>query len=94
ENTDHTANKNCVCNECSQDRNSRKCKDPHLCLITARDKLDTIAPKWDPRHPQQEPLAPPMVEITEDQIWDQDVTFPLSLTQGINEIKEGFRVLT
>ncbi|KAJ6463823.1 hypothetical protein C8R47DRAFT_992337, partial [Mycena vitilis] len=46
---EHIPDKGCTCNECVGDRAILGCKNPHGCAKTAKLKLDSLLPEWDPR---------------------------------------------
>lgn len=50
----HRPVQNCRCGACQLTREATNCKNPHRCYGKARDLLDTLHEKWDPRKPQPE----------------------------------------
>ncbi len=50
----HKPRATCKCVNCTCLKLSTRCKNPHLCAIRARDMLNTLPAKWDPRrrHPE------------------------------------------
>lgn len=59
-NADHKPRRNCACVECKRVRRETACLNPHGCFSRAKDLLDLLPPKWDPRQPQPEDTeAPP-----------------------------------
>ncbi len=50
----HKPRATCNCTGCSPLRLTTGCANPHLCGVRARDMLDTLTGKWDPRkrHPE------------------------------------------
>ncbi|KAK0452738.1 uncharacterized protein EV420DRAFT_1223420, partial [Desarmillaria tabescens] len=47
----HTSQKNCKCDSCRRDRMERGCENPHKCAVAAKNVLDKLVEKWDPRRP-------------------------------------------
>jgi hypothetical protein len=50
----HKPQKGCRCATCRITRAITGCKNPHQCYSKARDLLDALEEKWDPREPQPE----------------------------------------
>ncbi|KAJ6559269.1 hypothetical protein B0H10DRAFT_1649651, partial [Mycena sp. CBHHK59/15] len=44
----HSARATCACDECEEDRERHRCKDPHACTTKAVSRLRQIQPKWIP----------------------------------------------
>ncbi|KAJ7078703.1 hypothetical protein B0H15DRAFT_765352, partial [Mycena belliarum] len=80
----HRTSPECPCNACRDDRETRRCANPHACARAAKRRLDSLEPKWDPRLPQR---LPP--EIPESRA-EEAFTAPPAITS----LSEGFRVLT
>ncbi|THU75953.1 hypothetical protein K435DRAFT_595190, partial [Dendrothele bispora CBS 962.96] len=45
----HKPRIDCRCGDCTQIKNHTQCDNPHKCILRARQLLDTLPPKWDPR---------------------------------------------
>ncbi|KAJ7506448.1 hypothetical protein B0H11DRAFT_1707131, partial [Mycena galericulata] len=41
--------RNCGCSLCRRDRNEYGCKNPGQCIEVAKELIDCIQPKWNPR---------------------------------------------
>ncbi|KAJ6523137.1 hypothetical protein DFH09DRAFT_1096816 [Mycena vulgaris] len=63
----------------------RGCKNPHLCAVAVRTRLDQLFPKWDPRSPD----IPP-VRANDDPGRPQTFRPP----PEISSLSDGFRVFT
>ncbi|KAJ7269120.1 hypothetical protein C8J57DRAFT_976937, partial [Mycena rebaudengoi] len=64
------------------------CMTPHSCFSKAKELLDTLPPKWDPRMQQPEDYeAPPEDDENGWTTFDRRIT-----TTG--SIKEAFRIFT
>jgi len=50
----HCPSRQCQCASCTDSRATTACMDPHACFQRARELLDQLPPKWDPRQPQPE----------------------------------------
>ncbi|KAH9849472.1 hypothetical protein C2E23DRAFT_685388, partial [Lenzites betulinus] len=50
----HKPTKRCTCNDCEKMIVEKGCSDPHRCWTKAKQILDLLPPKWDPRnrHPE------------------------------------------
>ncbi|KAJ6475886.1 hypothetical protein DFH09DRAFT_812563, partial [Mycena vulgaris] len=81
----HVPDAKCVCSPCIDDRLENRCKNPHRCATTVRDRLNQILPKWDPRLPDI-PREVPNEEL------EGVVTF--SPPQNIDRLTDGMRILT
>jgi hypothetical protein len=81
----HSADPKCICNACIDDRLERRCKNPHRCAVTVRDRLTQIRPKWDPQLP--ETAAVPEIELAEG---EEKFEPP----PEIKSLYEGFRIFT
>ncbi|KAK0231846.1 hypothetical protein EDD85DRAFT_754790, partial [Armillaria nabsnona] len=44
---------NCTCEDCQSNRLQKEYENPHGCTIAAKQVLDQLTEKWDPRHPDQ-----------------------------------------
>ncbi|KAK0429537.1 hypothetical protein EV421DRAFT_1723157, partial [Armillaria borealis] len=51
--TEHKSRQDCKCAECRDDHQQRGCDNPHRCALMARDLLNNLMEKWDPRRPDQ-----------------------------------------
>jgi ribonuclease HI/exonuclease III len=45
---DHRQGRDCTCNMCTEMK-GKGCENPHVCVEKAKELLDTIPPRWDPR---------------------------------------------
>ncbi|KAJ7604662.1 hypothetical protein DFH06DRAFT_1020709, partial [Mycena polygramma] len=50
----HRPVRNCRCGTCQLTKALTRCKNPHQCYTKARELLDGLEAKWDPREPQPE----------------------------------------
>ncbi|OJT14670.1 Transposon TX1 uncharacterized 149 kDa protein [Trametes pubescens] len=52
--TGHQPTQRCTCRNCEDQVVSARCANPHRCFIRAKQLLDALPPKWDPRgvHPE------------------------------------------
>ncbi len=51
---EHRPSARCNCEGCAPLRDDTRCANPHLCATRAKDILDTLPGKWDPRTRQPE----------------------------------------
>ncbi|KAJ6517021.1 hypothetical protein DFH09DRAFT_940617 [Mycena vulgaris] len=81
----HVPDAKCNCSPCIDDQLENRCKNPHRCATTVRDRLNQILPKWDPRLPDIPEEAP-------DKELDGIVTF--SPPQKIDRLTDGMHIFT
>ncbi|KAJ7141977.1 hypothetical protein C8R46DRAFT_1046559 [Mycena filopes] len=86
-NPDHITDKTCMCYDCVEDRNFKNCKNPHSCAKMARQKIDSLVPKWNPStdYPDRQ-----VAEETEGDSHSHTFTGP----QEISTLTDGFRIFT
>ena len=93
---DHTPNKDCSCTACAHDRNSLHCSNPHACARTAKAKLNSLLPKWDPCKNTEMDL----ITLTEAQVlessWNSQNDHPYAFDPKLQlaDNAEGFQILT
>jgi hypothetical protein len=78
------------CDNCEDFRENHGCSDPHACYQRARELLDELPFKWDPRRAQ-----PKDYEVREDSDVDDDgwIIFDKSVTIT-GTLAEIFRIFT
>ena len=92
----HKPRRNCACERCRTSRRVTGCQNPHGCYTRARELLDLLPSKWDPRQPQPEdtetPPPHPQVEQREgeEEAW---IPFRDSLTTK-GDLSDIFRIFT
>ncbi|KAJ7668756.1 hypothetical protein DFH06DRAFT_982886 [Mycena polygramma] len=86
EDPEHVPDKRCTCNDCVGDRALLGCKNPHGCAKTARLKLDSLLPEWDPR--RQAPYIPQQGDN------DSDDLLTFVGPPPVPNLTEGFRIFT
>ncbi|KAI0632940.1 hypothetical protein C8Q77DRAFT_1059353, partial [Trametes polyzona] len=93
-NVNHTPTRTCTCAGCEYMIVMEGCANPHRCYARAKQLLDTLPPKWDPRgeHPEDYEDAQQRTGLTAgirdaDSIFDRRVT-----TRG--SMGEIFRIFT
>ncbi len=94
EDATHKPRATCKCENCTRLKLSTHCKNPHRCAMRARDMLNTLPAKWDPRRRQPEDYETKEMEdlrhegLSEDLIpFDRRVT-----THG--SLGNAFRIFT
>ncbi|EPS96356.1 hypothetical protein FOMPIDRAFT_53837 [Fomitopsis schrenkii] len=50
----HKARRNCACQTCKATRQVSACENPHACFARAKELLDHLPEKWDPRSTKPE----------------------------------------
>ena len=48
----HKTRRNCACRSCKEIRRTTTCLNPHACFARAKELLDLLPEKWDPRRIQ------------------------------------------
>ncbi|KIY46166.1 hypothetical protein FISHEDRAFT_29812, partial [Fistulina hepatica ATCC 64428] len=87
--------RDCACHQCCDARDALGCKDPNKCFEKAKQVLDTLPPKWDPRASsagEAEMEAQPEGE-NENNVDDSWITFKPCYATG-EKVKEIFRIFT
>ncbi|KAJ7673855.1 hypothetical protein DFH06DRAFT_934015, partial [Mycena polygramma] len=86
----HQPTEDCACDNCEEMRESYGCVDPHSCYSRARELLDELPFKWDPRRTQPEDY-----EVQEDNNADDDgwIVFDKSVTTS-GPLANIFRIFT
>ncbi|KAJ6523191.1 hypothetical protein B0H19DRAFT_925654, partial [Mycena capillaripes] len=86
----HEKSASCLCSECIDDRTTRSCKDPHMCVTAAADRMKHFLPKWVVKNThtsvdaEQHPTAK-----------DQDYEEARFISpKGIETLTQGLRALT
>ncbi|KAF5344335.1 hypothetical protein D9758_013247 [Tetrapyrgos nigripes] len=82
----------CLCPQCIYISSRFNCIHPHACMLRAKDLLDTLPQKWDPRHIQPEDHEPdkaPETESKDTTIFDPRVTVIGSLSDTFRIFTEG-----
>ncbi|KAK1216633.1 hypothetical protein PQX77_020753 [Marasmius sp. AFHP31] len=88
---DHTQRIDCECEECEELWKMHGCTHPYKCIDRARDLLDTLPDKWDPRSTLPEDFErEPGVRMEEESDW---VVFNQSLVTGLG-LTEMIRIFT
>ncbi|KAJ7072447.1 hypothetical protein C8F01DRAFT_971956 [Mycena amicta] len=85
---EHSPHRHCQCDPCTQDRDLRRCQNPHACAKTVEGRLSQILPKWDPRNARQVNHDDETLEEDTDEIQ------PFKPPPPITHLRDGFRVLT
>ncbi|KAJ7183870.1 hypothetical protein C8R46DRAFT_885043, partial [Mycena filopes] len=85
----HQPTADCGCDNCEDFREDVGCKNPHACYTKARELLNKLPFKWDPRREQPEDYEIP-AEQEDDDGW---ITFDGSVTTS-GSLKEIFRIFT
>ncbi|KAJ6569129.1 hypothetical protein B0H19DRAFT_937847, partial [Mycena capillaripes] len=81
----------CRCSTCRITRTITHCKNPHGCYCKARELLDALEEKWDPREPQPEDYE---TELGQQGGEDEDtVVFDPRITTS-GTIADTFRIFT
>ncbi|EIW58327.1 uncharacterized protein TRAVEDRAFT_124116, partial [Trametes versicolor FP-101664 SS1] len=92
ENPAHKPTMRCVCTDCEAQVTQSRCANPHRCYIRAKQILDLLPPKWDPRKEQPEDYE------DEDDAWAKELGIEAEVvdrrvtTKG--QLSETFRVFT
>ncbi|KAJ7716463.1 hypothetical protein B0H16DRAFT_1339042, partial [Mycena metata] len=79
----HIRARDCVCEDCCDDRLVKRCLNPSVCITALERKLSALLPRWDPRRQSPEPPVPAV---------EQPGTF--RPPPPITSLTEGLRVLT
>ncbi|KAJ7806733.1 hypothetical protein B0H13DRAFT_1669670, partial [Mycena leptocephala] len=79
----HRVEAGCTCIPCTEDSAINGCKNPHKCVLAARERLGLLIPKWDPRANETEQVEVPEGGIT-----------CFKAPEQIKSLAEGFRVFT
>ena len=96
EQADHKPRRNCACAKCKAIRHETGCQNPHACFTRAKDLLDLLPIKWDPRQAQPEDteVLPPEPQIEakegEEEAW---IPFRDSITTK-GDLSDIFRIFT
>ncbi|TFY59887.1 hypothetical protein EVJ58_g5494 [Rhodofomes roseus] len=92
----HNPRRNCACAICKQTRRNTMCESPHACFTKAKELLDLLPEKWDPRQPKPED-SERISHLTEEdrELLGEDkyTLFDASITTRGN-LTELFRVFT
>ncbi|KAJ6566593.1 hypothetical protein B0H19DRAFT_1066884 [Mycena capillaripes] len=74
------------CEDCTQDRISRKCPNPRSCATAAQKRLGEILPKWDPQTPDTYKVF--------EQAGDSESSVTFQDFDQIQTLAERFRIFT
>ncbi|KAE9390355.1 hypothetical protein BT96DRAFT_747437, partial [Gymnopus androsaceus JB14] len=77
----------CECHYCMDVEETVGCKHPHTCFLQAKELLDTLPPKWDPRSPNVEEVESEPTTHTDWKEIDSRLT-----THGA--LQEAFKIFT
>ena len=92
----HKARRNCACPSCKDARDTNSCGNPHACFKRAKELLDLLPEKWDPRglQPQDHERPPkksrPQPGDEEGDLW---TPFNAAITTT-GDLSDIFRVFT
>lgn len=95
-NPEHEARARYKCAFCNPAHSGKGCSNPHACYERARDLLDLLPEKCDPRKPKPEDAERdyPSLKDSQDANHDEDwITFDLAITAGGN-LTDNFRIFT
>ncbi len=93
-NATHEPRASCVCDECGHWRSATQCENPHLCASRARDMVDTLPSKWNPRRGQPEDYERDNMEKLKRETTDTTlVPFDRSVTT-YGDLGHAFRIFT
>ncbi|KAK1217608.1 hypothetical protein PQX77_019729 [Marasmius sp. AFHP31] len=87
---DHIQHDECECAACIQMSEEYECEHPNACAEKARDLLNTLPPKWDPRE-NAEKDYPEEKETTENGITWSPIKPKITSAKGLSE---AFRIFT
>ncbi len=77
----HCPRATCRCLNCASVRRQTGCTNPHSCASRARDMLDTLPPKWDPRTRQPEDYEEGVMrELADEELGEDTIPFDRRLT--------------
>ncbi|OJT08964.1 Transposon TX1 uncharacterized 149 kDa protein [Trametes pubescens] len=91
-NATHKPTMRCVCTDCEAQVTTSRCANPHRCYVRAKQILDLLPPKWDPRREQPEDYE------NDDNSWVESLGVEAAVvdrrvtTEG--QLGETFRVFT
>jgi hypothetical protein len=77
----------CMCDECDDDRMTRRCEKPHACATAAASRIEQILPRWIPS-PGDTMSQGPVAE--QDQDDDAGHFLP---PESITELAQGLRIM-
>ncbi len=91
---DHCSRAACKCPRCSALRTGTGCSYPHLCATRAREILNTLPAKWDPRLRQPEDYEKGvMMSLEREGLSDDSVPFDRCVTT-YGDLGKAFRIFT
>jgi hypothetical protein len=90
EEQNHKRRKNCRCRACNRIRAQTGCDNPHGCAMKAKELLDMLPRKWDPRGDKLEDHEPSDFKMQNE---DGSLNFNWRLTTHGN-LAEMFRIFT
>lgn len=84
-NPNYKGRRNCACNHC-KDMRCIGCKNPHKCGEYARDYIQKLGRKWNPRYNESNrgfmDEEQELIQETEGVVFNPDITLRRSLTGG------------
>ncbi len=90
----HRPRTNCKCQGCSALKRDVECANPHLCAMRARDMLNTLSNKWDPRRTQPEDYEEDAMRHLASENLDRElVPFDRRVTMH-GDLGHAFRIFT
>ncbi len=91
---DHRASVTCKCNGCTHQRSHVGCENPHLCAVRAREMINTLPGKWDPRRRLPEDYEKDnMARLLEEGLDEGLIPFDRCVTT-YGHIGHAFRIFT
>lgn len=93
----HKPRKDCKCDECKEDHLAQGCANPHKCAVMARQLLDRLQLKWDPReHVDDNGLQLNKLQVQQN--WEAKkskgiIRFDPTM-DGTDDLADGFRIFT
>ncbi|TFY51822.1 hypothetical protein EVJ58_g10361 [Rhodofomes roseus] len=89
----HKARRNCACPNCKQSRLQLQCENPHACYKRARELLDQLPEKWDPRKPKPDDNGG-VALVRIDDAEDENTTYFDSNITTSGDLSDIFRIFT
>ncbi len=90
----HLPRASCRCESCAYMKTAKDCINPHLCGVRAKDILDTLPGKWDPRKRKPEDYEEAiMTDLNKEGLDNTLVPFDRRITTH-GDIGQAFRIFT
>ncbi|TFY69397.1 hypothetical protein EVJ58_g437 [Rhodofomes roseus] len=92
----HNPRRNCACTTCKQTRRDITCESPHACFMRAKELLDLLPEKWDPRRPKPEDheMTHSLTDTDKELLQEDNYTLFNGAVTTRGNLTELFRVFT